>query len=280
MTDVYTPEADFRSRFLAHDELIGTWLTLGSPAVAEAVAHCGLDWVLIDAEHAPNSPREIAEQLRAVDAARGRGSRTEAIVRAPANDPILIKQILDAGATSVLVPNVSSAADAAAAVAAMHYPGGANDVVEGVRGVAGLVRAARYGLDSAYVPSSNQRVLPIIQIESAAAVRDAEAIVRTKGLGGILIGPSDLAASLGHLGDVWHPEVVAAIRATIPLAQAAGLPVGIFAADADAAAEYRSWGVTMIGLHSDVRWLTAGVIAEAAKVRTASSLPPESEARS
>jgi 2-dehydro-3-deoxyglucarate aldolase len=262
-----TTRTDFRSRFLAGEELVGTWLTLGSPAVAEAVAHCGLDWVVIDGEHAPNSPRDVADQLRAVDAARASGSRTEAVVRVAANDPILIKQMLDAGASALLVPNVGSAAEAAAAVGAMNYPGTGIDGVDGVRGVAGLVRAAKYGLDREYIPTAHERVLPILQIESAPGVSDAAAIVRTPGLGGILIGPSDLAASLGHLGEVWHPEVVDAMRRTTDTARAAGIPVGIFAADADAAAEYRTWGVTMIGLHSDVRWLTAGILAAAARTR-------------
>jgi 2-dehydro-3-deoxyglucarate aldolase len=270
MTMTTTPgtgSRDFRTRLLAGEVLLGTWLTLGSPAVAEAVAHCGLDWVVIDGEHAPNSPRDVAEQLRAVDAARASGSSTEAVVRVAANDPILIKQMLDVGATALLVPNVSNAAQAAAAVAAMHFPGGGVEGVDGVRGVAGLVRGGRYGLDRDYIRTANRRVVPILQIESAAAVDDVEAIVRTAGLGGILIGPSDLAASMGHLGDVTNPAVVTAMRTAVTAALAVGVPVGIFAADVAVAAEFRSWGVTMIGLHSDVRWLTAGIMGAADSLR-------------
>jgi 2-dehydro-3-deoxyglucarate aldolase len=252
------------SKLGAGDTVIGTWLTLGSAAVAEVVSHCGLDWVVIDCEHAPNDPRDVAEQLRAVDAAGAAGSRTEAVVRVAANDPAQIKRVMDVGASAVLVPNITSSAEAAAAVAAMQYPlpGG-----QGRRGVAGLVRAGRYGLDNEYVRTSNDRILPILQIESAHGVRNVEAIVSTPGIGAILIGPSDLAASLGHLGQPWNDDVVGAIRRVITAARAARIPVGIFAADASEAAEYRSWGVTMLGLHSDVRWLTEGIIRQAAALR-------------
>src|SRR4051812_40083120 len=208
----------------------GTWLTLGSPAVAEALAHCGFDWLVVDLEHAPNNPASAVEQLRAIDAARANGGRAAAIVRLAENDPVLAKRAMDIGARTLIFPNVNSADEARAAVRAMRYPQNGN---AGVRGVAGLVRAGRYGLDPVYVKNANEQVCTIVQIESRSGVDNAAGICATEGVDCIFLGPSDLAASLGHLGDTWHPEVVEAMRSVVTQAREAGKAVGVFANDAD-----------------------------------------------
>jgi 2-dehydro-3-deoxyglucarate aldolase len=233
----------------------GTWLTLGSPAVAEALAHCGFDWLVVDLEHAPNDPASAVEQLRAIDAARANGGRAEGIVRLAENDPVLAKRAMDIGARTLIFPNVNSADEARAAVRAMRYPHNSNG---GVRGVAGLVRAGRYGLDPAYVKNAHDRVCTIVQIESRSGVDNAAAICATEGVDCVFLGPSDLAASLGHLGDIWHPEVARAMQAVVVQAREAGKAVGVFANDADDAKLFVDWGVTFVGLHSDVRWLCQG----------------------
>jgi 2-dehydro-3-deoxyglucarate aldolase len=241
----------------------GTWLTLGSAAVAEALAHCGFDWLVVDLEHAPNDPASAVEQLRAVDAARANGSRAEAIVRLAENDPVLAKRAMDIGARTLIFPNVNSADEAQAAVRAMRYPQNGN---AGVRGVAGLVRAGRYGLDPMYVKNANEQVCTIVQIESRSGVDNAAGICATDGVDCVFLGPSDLAASLGHLGDTWHPEVVEAMRSVVAQARKAGKATGVFANDADDAKLFISWGVTFIGLHSDVRWLCQGAQQEAGRL--------------
>jgi len=237
----------------------GTWLTLGSPAVAEALAHCGFDWLVVDLEHAPNNPASAVEQLRAIDAARANGGGAAAIVRLAENDPVLAKRAMDIGARTLIFPNVNSADAARAAVRAMRYPQNGNS---GVRGVAGLVRAGRYGLDPAYVKNANEQVCTIVQIESRSGVDNAAGICATEGVDCIFLGPSDLAASLGHLGDTWHPEVVEAMRSVVGQAREAGKAVGVFANDADDARLFLDWGATFIGLHSDVRWLCQGAAQE------------------
>lgn len=233
----------------------GTWLTLGSPAVAEALAHCGFDWLVVDLEHAPNNPASGVEQLRAIDAARAGGGHAEAIVRLAENDPVLAKRAMDIGARTLIFPNVNSADEAEAAVRSMRYPQDGNG---GVRGVAGLVRAGRYGLDPLYVKNANEHVCTIVQIESRAAVENAAAICAVEGVDCVFLGPSDLAASLGHLGDIRHPAVVEAMRSVVAKAREAGKAAGVFANDADHAKLFLEWGITFIGLHSDVRWLCQG----------------------
>lgn len=247
----------------------GTWLTLGSPAVAEALAHCGFDWLVVDLEHAPNNPASAVEQLRAIDAARAGGGRAEAIVRLAENDPVLAKRAMDIGARTLVFPNVGSADEAQAAVQAMRYPQNGNG---GVRGVAGLVRAGRYGLDPLYVKNANDQVSTIVQIESRSGVDNAAGICAIEGVDCVFLGPSDLAASLGHLGDIRHPEVVEAMRSVVAQAREAGKAAGVFANDADHARLFLDWGATFIGLHSDVRWLCQGATQEigrfAADLRT------------
>lgn len=214
---------------------------------------------MVDLEHAPNDPSTAIEQLRAIDAARANGGRAEAIVRVAENDPVLAKRALDIGARTLIFPNVNSADEARAAVRAMRYPQNGND---GVRGVAGLVRAGRYGLDPVYVKNANEQVCTIVQIESRSGVDNAAGICATDGVDCIFLGPSDLSASLGHLGDTWHPEVVDAMQSVVAQAREAGKAVGVFANDADDARLFLDWGVTFIGLHSDVRWLCKGAAQE------------------
>jgi 2-dehydro-3-deoxyglucarate aldolase len=145
----------------------------------------------------------------------------------------------------------------------MRYPQNDN---AGVRGVAGLVRAGRYGLDPMYVKNANEQVCTIVQIESRSGVDNAAGICATEGVDCIFLGPSDLAASLGHLGDTWHPEVVEAMQSVAVQAREAGKAVGVFANDANDAKQFISWGVTFIGLHSDVRWLCQGANQETGRL--------------
>jgi 2-dehydro-3-deoxyglucarate aldolase len=226
----------------------GCWLTLGSPAVAEALAHCGFDWLLIDAEHGPNDVQDVLAQLQAIDAARGNGAVVQAVVRVPWNDAVLVKRVMDCGAQSVMFPAVESAVEAARAVAATRYPQDGNG---GVRGVAGIVRAGRYGLDRDYVGGANREACVLVQIETARGVENVGEIAATEGVDCLFVGPADLAASMGHLGDSAHPEVQGAIARVNAVCAQAGKACGIFAADAESAKRHGAAGMHFVALGAD-----------------------------
>jgi len=238
-----------KQRLKDPDPLFGLWLSLGSDSAAEALAHAGFDWLLIDMEHAPNDSVDVTGQLRAIAAAH---LPTEPVVRLPAVEPWLIKRVLDAGARTLMFPNIESAEEAAYAVRLTQYPDGAG---EGLRGVAGAVRAAAYGMRRDYVQNANAQIATIVQIESARALENIEEIAATPGIDCLFIGPADLAASLGHLGDSKHPDVVAAIERVADAARRAQVATGIFAMDVAGARQYRTEGFRFIALAADVMWM-------------------------
>jgi 2-dehydro-3-deoxyglucarate aldolase len=239
-----------KQRFNESGTLFGLWLSLGSADVAEAVAHAGFDWLCIDMEHSPNDSHDVVAQLRAIAAAH---LPTEPIVRVPAHEGWLVKRVLDAGARTLMFPNVESAPEAAHVVRLTQYPNA--DARDGLRGAAGGVRAAAYGIRRDYVGSANAQISTIVQIESEQALANVDAIAATPGVDCLFIGPADLAASLGHLGDTKHPDVQAAITKIIDAAKHAGIASGIFALDVASARLYAQAGVKAIALSADVGWL-------------------------
>ncbi|MNX40066.1 4-hydroxy-2-oxovalerate aldolase [compost metagenome] len=255
-----------RKALLAGAPSGGCWLTLGSPAVAETIAHCGFDWLVVDMEHAPNDVGSLVAQLRAIDAARAHGAVSIAAVRVTANDAALVKRAMDCGAQTIVFPNIDTAEDARNAIASMHFPSNGNG---GTRGVAGLVRAGTYGQNPGYIGAANAQSCAILQIESATAVRNVEAIAAVPGADCLFIGTADLAASLGHLGDMAHAAVLEAVAKVIGACKAAGKAVGIFANSVEEAASYRRQGVQFIALHSDVAWLARGARQALAQFDTA-----------
>ena len=232
------------------DPLYGLWLSLGSDSAAEALAHAGFDWLLIDMEHAPIDSADVTSQLRAIAAAH---LPSEPVVRVPTSEGWLVKRVLDAGARTVMFPNIESAEEATHAVRLTQYP--TPEALDGLRGVAGAVRAGSYGMRRDYVQTANAQIATIVQIESARAVHDVEKIAATPGVDCLFIGPADLAASLGHLGDSKHPEVQAAMSHVVAAANKAGISTGIFAMDAAGARQYRDAGFRFIALAADVMWL-------------------------
>ncbi|CAN0624202.1 5-keto-4-deoxy-D-glucarate aldolase [Burkholderia multivorans] len=232
------------------EPLYGLWLTLASAAAAEALAHAGYDWLCIDMEHAPNDSHDVASQLRAVAAAH---LPSEPLVRVPACDAWLVKRALDAGARTLMFPDIATPDEAVHAVRLTRYP--SPDAPDGLRGVAGLVRAGAYGMRRDYVVSANAQISVVVQIESARGVDQVERIAATPGVDCLFIGPADLAASLGHLGDTRHPDVEAAMARVLAAGRQAGVAVGIFAGDTAAARQYRDAGYRMIALSADVSWL-------------------------
>ncbi|KIS26136.1 alpha-dehydro-beta-deoxy-D-glucarate aldolase [Arthrobacter sp. SPG23] len=236
------------------------WVCSGSPLVAELCAGAGLDWLLIDAEHSPNGLESVLAQLQAV-----RGYPVQAMVRPAVNDTVLIKQYLDLGVQNLLVPMVNSAAEAEAAVAATRYP------PHGVRGVgSALARASRWNRIPDYLARASHTISLTVQIESEAAVAAVENILAVDGVDGIFLGPSDLAASMGGLGQQEHPEVRAAVEHCIAAAKAAGKPAGVNAFNPATARSYLAAGAAFVLVGADVAILARGSEALAAEY-----IPPD-----
>ena len=226
---------------------IGFWLSLGSPAVAELVAGAGYDWVMIDTEHAPNEVPDVIDQLRALE-----GGAATPVVRPAWNDPVLIKRLLDAGAPALLVPFVRNAEEAARAVAATRYP------PHGIRGVATITRASRYGRMADYARTAADELCVIVQLETRASLTELEAIAAVPGLDALFIGPSDLAADMGHLGEPGHPEVQAAIADAVARCARTGKPLGTFAPLEADARRYLEMGMTFAAVGNDAVVLRQG----------------------
>jgi len=213
------------------------------PYSAEIVAGAGFDWAVIDTEHSPNEVDTTLAQLQVMAA-----YAVAPVVRPAWNDKVLIKRHLDNGAQTLLIPYVQDAKEAEAAVAAMRYP------TRGVRGVAGVTRASRFGRVKDYAKRAEESLCLLVQIETRLGLDNLEAIARTEGVDGVFIGPADLAAGLGHLGEQQHPEVQAAIQDGIKRIRACGKGAGILATDEASARRYMDWGTnfTAVGLDAMV----------------------------
>ncbi len=238
-----------RHRIAASDRpLFGGWICSGSPVLAEIMAGSGLDWLMIDMEHAPNSLESVQVLLQVTAA-----YPVTTVVRVPANDAVWIKRVLDVGAQTIMVPMVSTADEAAAAVAHASYP------PRGHRGVGNaLARSGRWNRVADYLPKAAEYTSVIVQIETAEGVENAEAIAATPGVDGVLIGPSDLAASMGLIGEQTHPDVVSAVERAFAGVRAAGRPVGVNAFAESAAKGYAAAGAEFLLVGADVSLVARG----------------------
>lgn len=235
-------ENSFKVALTRGDRLFGFWLALADAYSAEVCAGAGFDWLVIDGEHAPNDVRSILRQLQAVAP-----YPAAPVVRPPVGDPVLIKQLLDIGARNLLIPMVESAEQARELVAATRYP------PQGIRGVASaLVRASGFSRDTNYLRHANEGVCLLLQVETAAALEALDDIAGVDGVDGVFVGPADLAASMGHLGNPGHPDVQAAIRAAAAPIRAVGKAAGILATDEAVARTYLEWGYTFVAVGVDV----------------------------
>lgn len=247
----------FKTAIAAGDVQVGLWQTLASGLAAEVCATAGFDWLLFDGEHAPNTLQTLLAQVHAVSA-----YPVEPIARPPIGRPEILKQYLDLGFRTLLIPMVNTAAQACDLVAATRFP------PAGVRGVASAaVRASAFGTTPDYLGTIHERLCLIAQIESADALRSLDDIVGVDGIDAIFIGPADLAASLGYLGNPRHPEVQRAIMLAIGRVRAAGKPVGIFALDAEDAREKIAAGVSFVSVGTDIGLLVNGAGRVLADVR-------------
>jgi 4-hydroxy-2-oxoheptanedioate aldolase len=240
-----TPVNQFKLALQNKQPQIGLWLGLADPYCAELCAGAGFDWLLLDGEHAPNDIRSLLAQLQAIAP-----YPSHPIVRPPIGDTVLIKQILDIGAQTLLVPMVESAEQAAALVGATRYP------PLGVRGVgAALVRASRWNRQPNYLHEADEQICLLVQVETKKGMDNLDAIAAVDGVDGVFIGPADLSAALGHRGNPGHPDVQQAIEQGIARIIAHGKAAGILSADEKLARRYLELGCTFVAVGSDVSLL-------------------------
>lgn len=244
---------------------IGVWSTIPSPYVSELIAGAGYDWVLLDTEHTPTDVPLMLSQLQATAAAQpAPGARpTHPVVRPAWNDPVLIKRYLDIGAQTILLPFVQNAHEAQAAVQATRYPGA------GIRGMGGSTRAANFGRTADYVARAAEELCVLVQVETAEALNQIEAIAAVDGIDGIFIGPADLSASLGYPGKANHPEVGKTIDDAIRRIRACGKAPGILMVDEPRARECLELGAQFVAVALDTVMLRNGLDGAAMRFRGA-----------
>ncbi|AKJ99980.1 2,4-dihydroxyhept-2-ene-1,7-dioic acid aldolase [Pseudomonas sp. Cab53] len=243
------PINTFKQRLKSGEAQIGLWLGLADAYCAELAANAGFDWLLIDGEHAPNDVRTLLGQLQAVAP-----YASQPVIRPVVGDTALIKQVLDLGVQTLLVPMVESAAQARELVRAIHYP------PSGVRGVgSALARASRWNSIPGYLDKADEQMCLLVQIESREGLANLDAIASVDGVDGVFIGPADLSASMGFRGNPGHPDVQAAIEDAIARIRKAGKAAGILSADEKLARRYIELGAAFVAVGVDTTVLMRGL---------------------
>ncbi|WP_277374354.1 4-hydroxy-2-oxoheptanedioate aldolase [Pseudomonas sp. AA-38] len=249
----------FKQRLQSGPAQIGLWLGLAAPYCAELAANAGFDWLLIDGEHAPNDLRGLLGQLQAVAP-----YPSQPVIRPVIGDTALIKQLLDIGAQTLLVPMVESAEQARELVRAMHYP------PHGIRGVgSALARASRWNSIPGYLDKADAQMCLLVQIENLEGLAKLDEIVAVEGVDGVFIGPADLSAAMGHRGNPGHPDVQAAIEDAILRIGKAGKAAGILSADQSLARRYLELGARFVAVGVDTTVLMRGLQTLAAAFKNA-----------
>lgn len=239
------PVNTFKQALAGSDTLYGIWASLANAYAAEVVATTGYDWMLVDGEHAPNHVPSMLTQLQAIAP-----YPSQPVVRAVNGDATLIKQLLDIGVQTLMVPMVETAEQAAALVQATRYP------PAGIRGVGGgLTRATRWDSIPNYITTAHEQLCLIVQIESRLGVANAAAIAAVEGVDAVFIGPVDLSTSMGYAGDSSQPEVQETIQRTIETVLAQGKACGILAPRVDDAKRYAQWGCKFVAIGIDISLL-------------------------
>ena len=236
---------------------VGTWITSASPLVAEAIGCAGFDWGLVDMEHAPLDVAGVVALLQALSS-----TKMLPVVRVPWNDMVVVKRVLDAGAATLMFPFVQNADEARRAVAATRYP------PEGVRGMAGMSRATRFGTAANYFKTANDSLGVIVQIETPQAIEQIEAIAAVEGVDALFIGPADLSAAMGHIGQLTHPAVMALMALAVQRCRALGVPIGTLGGSPEVVAQYRAIGFNFVAVSSDIGFIMRGAQAAIAALHT------------
>lgn len=261
MAPVQAPVNQFKRALLERRVQFGLWLGLTDPLAAELLAGTGFDWLLVDGEHAPNHVGRVIAQLQAIAP-----YPAQAVVRPLTADAALIKQVLDIGALTLLVPMIDDAPQAAATVRAMRYP------PRGVRGVgSALARASRWNSVPEYLEHAEDELCLLAQAESTLALSQLDAIAATEGVHGVFFGPADLSASMGFLGQPGHPEVQAVICDGIARVRAKGKAAGVLATDPIIARRYLDAGALFVALGADTALLGRSASEALSRIRAPSS---------
>ncbi len=241
---------------------IGTWVMSASPIVAEAVGHAGFDWAVLDMEHTPLDLMDLVHLLQAVGC-----TPMQPLVRVPWNDTVNVKRVLDAGARALLFPFIQNAREAARAIAATRYP------PAGVRGMAGMSRGSLFGTTPDYFRVANDGICAVLQLETRDAVAQLEAIAAVPGCDALFVGPGDLSGTMGHVGQLTHPDVLALMADAARRAQAIGMPIGTVGGNAETVAQYRAMGYDFVAVASDLGLLMRAAQAASAALRAIDAKP-------
>jgi 4-hydroxy-2-oxoheptanedioate aldolase len=229
--------------------LLGSWFMSAAPAVAEALGYCGFDFLVIDMEHSPIDIAETIALMRTIA-----GTPAESLVRLAWSDQVRVKQVLDAGARNLLFPFVQTPQEALAAVRYTRYP------PDGIRGVAAVHRGSHFGQTRDYLRNAATDIAVIIQLETPAAIEHLAAIAAVPGVDSLFVGPGDLSASMGRIGEVAHPEVQALIAKAAKDARAVGKPIGIVGPNPEMLARFIDYGYTWAAVSSDLGMLTGRAV--------------------
>lgn len=250
----------FKAALAQGRRMLGLWCTLSSPFATEVVAGAGYDWLLLDTEHSPGDPLTVLPQLQVIAGYPG----VAPVVRPAANDPVLIKRLLDMGAQTLLIPYVNTANEAAAAVRATRYP------PHGIRGVSALTRATRFGRVPGYFDRAAGEICLVVQIETQEALDNLESIAAVPGVDALFVGPADLAASLGHGANQQDPALRDTVVQTLRRIRATGKPAGLLTGDPVLQAMAAEAGVDFLAIGVD-----AGILARTSEavLKTAQALP-------
>ncbi len=240
------PVNQFKRAIASGRTPLGAWLVSGAPSTAEALGCAGFDFLVVDMEHTPIDTPQMIDILRTIA-----GTPAQAIVRPPWNDMVMVKRALDAGAQSLLLPFVQNADEARRAVAYTRYP------PDGVRGVAGTHRGSRYGTVPNYLKRANEEICVIVQIETLPAFEQLETIAAVPGVDSIFIGPSDLSASMGHLGDIGNAAVQDKLRAGAQACKRLGKPSGIIGMNPEMVGKFVDYGFSWVAVGSDMGYMVS-----------------------
>ncbi len=251
------PKNNFKHAINAGKTQIGLWVSIPSNYSTEVVAGAGFDWLLIDTEHSPADVETVLTQVQAAS-----GYPVHPIVRIPWNDMVTIKRFLDIGVQTLLIPQVNSAEEAREAVNSTRFP------TAGVRGVAGTNRATRFGRIKNYFKKADEEICVLVQVESREALDEIEKIAAVEGVDGIFIGPADLHASFGMVGERAHPDMMSTIDSAITRIAKAGKAPGILTDSEENARRWMKCGATFVAVGADVGLLARGADALAAKFRS------------
>lgn len=230
----------FKQKILKFEKQIGIWSCLSSNTVTEILAIVGFDWIVVDMEHSPNDIQEVLTQLQIVQ-----GFSSEPIVRVPWNEPVVVKRVLDMGAQTILFPYVEDEHEALTAVQSTRYP------PKGVRGVMSAARMNKYGTVANYYNKADEQICVLVQCETKKAIDNISKIAAVEGIDGIFLGPSDLSASIGKIGQFEDEEVQSLIYQGLEFCKKSNKPAGILTAKKDYAKKYVKDGFTYVAINSD-----------------------------